>query len=162
LVQGSLVDLLQAYDVALAPSPRGRERELSLPDTSATITFTYADGSRKGGRISLSIPSAVLGMMRSESPVRDADWARELSNQLMGRIKNRLLQFNVKLSAGLPQSVDSKVLLQQLQANTNLRSYTGRTLRGEIVVTIEGLPHDSELVYVGPVKVADEGEILFF
>lgn len=156
------MDLMQAYDVAIAPSPRGRERELNLPDTSATITFNYVDGSRKPGRLTLSIPSAVLATMRSEAATRPGDWARELSNQLMGRIKNRLLQFNVKLSAGLPSSVDSKVLLQQLQANTSLRSYIGRTLRGEVVVTIDGLPHDSELVYVGPVKVADEGEILFF
>jgi hypothetical protein len=41
--------------------------------------------------------------------------------------------------------------------------YAGRTVRGDIIVTLEGLPHEAELSYVGPsLAAATEGEVLFF
>jgi hypothetical protein len=162
LVQASLVDLFQAYDIAVAPMPRSaRERPPPLPDVSAMIGFST--DSRRSGRLTLSLPSAVLALMKSvQGGFRQADWARELSNQLMGRIKNRLLQFSVRLQAGLPSNVDSKVLESQLQGSSSVRAYAGRTLRGEVVATLEGMPSDVELKYVGPGSVATEGETIFF
>ena len=163
LVQASLVDLFQAYDIAVAPMPRSaRERPPALPDVSSMIGFST--DSRRSGRLTLSLPSAVLALMKSDlqGGLRQADWARELSNQLMGRIKNRLLQFSVRLQAGLPSNVDSKILESQLQGSSSVRAYAGRTLRGEVVATLEGMPSDVELKYVGPGRVATEGETIFF
>jgi hypothetical protein len=166
LVQGSLVELFQAYGVAVAPSPRSsRERLPPLPDVSASITFTSGEGARKPGRLTLSVPSAILSLMRADplGGVRQSDWARELTNQLMGRIKNRLLQFTVRIQAHLPMNLESKLLAQQLQNDGGQRVYAGRTLRGNVIVTLEGLPHEAELAYVGPsLAVAAEGEVLFF
>jgi hypothetical protein len=165
LVQGSLVDLFQAYGVAVAPLPRSsRGYALKLPDVSTAIGFTTNTGLRKPGRLTLSMPSTVLGLMKVDGPVaiRQGDWARELANQLMGRIKNRMLQFNIRLQAGLPSTLDPKLLEKQLQNPIAMRAYAGRTLRGEVVVTIEGMPNDSELVYVGPAVVASEGDAILF
>jgi hypothetical protein len=164
LVQASLVDLFQAYGIALAPMPRSlRERPPTLPDVSAMIGFTTE--SRRSGRLTLSLPSAVIGLMKSEAPngFRQGDWARELTNQLMGRIKNRMLQFSVRLQAGLPANLEPKLLEGQLQsAPATMRAYTGRTLRGEVVVTVEGMLDDAELKYVGPNRVASEGDTILF
>lgn len=164
LIQASLVDLFQAYGIALAPMPRSlRERPPALPDVSAMIGFTTE--SRRTGRLTLSLPSAVIGLMKIETPngFRQGDWARELTNQLMGRIKNRMLQFSVRLQAGLPANLEPKLLESQLQAApANMRAYTGRTLRGEVVVTVEGMLDDAELKYVGPSRVASEGDTILF
>jgi hypothetical protein len=164
LVQASLVDLFQAYGIAVAPMPRSaRERPPPLPDISATIGFT--NEARRPGRLTLSLPGAVLGLMKGEaqSGFRQTDWARELTNQLMGRIKNRMLQFSVRLQAGLPSILDSKLLESQLQDSaTKVRAYAGRTLRGEVVATIEGMPDDLELKYVGPGRALSEGDTIFF
>lgn len=163
LVQGSLVELFQAYSVALAPQPRTARDPLPKPaEMSALIPFSHGS-SKRAGKLTLSLSVPVLSLMKADlGTTRQGDWARELCNQLMGRIKNRMLQFNVRLQAGLPSSVDSKRLEEQLRGALPARIYLGRTLRGDVLVTLDGLPHESELVYVGPANVANEGETLFF
>jgi hypothetical protein len=163
LVQGSLVELFQAYSVALAPQPRtSRDPLPKLSDICAWIGFTHGTPKRVG-KLTISLSAGVVGLMKVDlGGNRQVDWARELCNQLMGRIKNRMLQFNVRLQAGLPSSVDAKLLEEQLRNAPTTRCYLGRTLRGDVVVTLDGLPHEAELVYVGPTSVANEGEAIFF
>ena len=91
-----------------------------------------------------------------------SDWTRELANQLMGRIKNRLLPFNVRLRLGVSSGIESAKLSQRLETSRDLRVYTGRTLRGEIVVTLEGLPDETELSYVGLASAPTEGATILF
>jgi hypothetical protein len=163
LVHGSLVDLFGAYNVAIAPLPRSaRPLSATLPDTSASVGFTRP-GLLAAGRVTLSLPSSLLDTMSpgSEGKLK-ADWARELANQLIGRIKNRLLPFNVRLQIGVSTMLESVKLERQLQGSLDARVYTGRTLRGETVVTFEGLPEVSELSYVGPVNTAAEGDAILF
>jgi hypothetical protein len=163
LVQGSLVDLFQVYGVALAPLPRTVPVQASqVPEIAAAIIFTHGSGYQ--GRLTISVPISVLELTvsRGALPLQQADWARELANQLLGRIKNRLLQFGLRIQAGLPFSVDPQRTEEPIAAATATRVYAARTLRGQIVVTIEGLPKESELVYVGPAGVASEGEAILF
>ena len=161
LVQGSLVDLFAAYSVAVAPLPRqSRQAAPTLPDISACVGFTL-DG--EPGRLTLSLPPLVLDLMPpSAGGTLKSDWARELGNQLMGRVKNRLLQFNVRLQVGVSAIVDSSKLRRQLESSLELRVYNGRTLRGEVVVTAEGLPQESKLVYVGQIAARSEGDAILF
>jgi len=164
LVQGSLVDLFAAYSVAVAPLPRQlRMVATTLPDISAAMGFTVLGTTGRKGRITLSVPTSVLDRMPlSAGGALKADWTRELTNQLMGRIKNRLLQFNVRLQVGVSTLIDSKNLAHQLATALDTRVYAARTLRGEAVVTIDGLPEDSELVYVGNNNQASEGDTILF
>lgn len=163
LVQGSLVDLFAAYHVAMAPLPRGPQQRGPLStDISANVTFTRGTG--QTGRLTLSLPTAVLELLKGDAGSSELhkDWARELANQLSGRVKNRLLQFNVRLQISPPASLDSKLLSCQLETSaSSTRSYAGRTLRGEVLVTIQGMPDDSELVFVGA-SGASEGDLILF
>jgi hypothetical protein len=163
LVQGSLVELFQAYSVALAPQTRTPRDPLpKMSEICAWIGFTHGT-QKRAGKLTLSLSAPIVTLMKVDlGGNRQVDWARELCNQLMGRIKNRMLQFNVRLSAGLPSSIDAKLLEDQQRSAPPARVYVGRTLRGEVVVTIDGLPHEAELVYVGPTNVANEGEAIFF
>lgn len=164
LVQGSLVDLFGAYQVAVAPLPRSSRPSIpTLSYISATVGFVRLGLASPAGRITLSLPSALLAQMSPLAAGKlQADWARELANQLMGRIKNRLLPFNVRLQLGVSTLVDSARLVHQLHGSSEARVYIGRTLRGEIVVTFEGVPEDSELSYTGPVGQASEGDAILF
>jgi hypothetical protein len=162
LVLSSLVELFAAYEVAVAPLPRiARELARIVPDVSAVVGFMRQRGNQPG-RMTLSVPSLVLGLMKSgtENALK-GDWARELANQLMGRLKNRLLLFGVRLQMGISSGVDSEGVVRQLQLPST-RVYAGRTLRGEILVTLEGMPNDAELTYVGPIKVPAEGDVILF
>lgn len=166
LVQSSLVQLFGAYNVAVAPLPRlSQPQQLpSIPDISVSVGLSRR-GAGATGRLTLSAPRELLqGMNRGPSGngALLVDWARELANQLAGRIKNRLLQFDVKLDVGISNVLDSKALGSQLATSPSVRMYAGRTLRGEVLVTLNGMPEESELTYVGPGQVASEGTIILF
>ena len=163
LVQGSLVELFAAHQVAVAPLPRSSaSRVPNLPDVSVAVAFSYAAGGEHAGRLTLSLPSAVLDQTRGpDGAAIKVDWARELANQLMGRVKNRLLPFDLRLTIGAQTVVDSTALERQLQSGGSARIYTSRTLRGTIVVTLQGLPEEYKLVYVGAPPPA-EGSVIWF
>ena len=162
LVQGSLVELFAAHQVAVAPLPRSSaSRVPNLPDVSVALAFSYAGGAN-AGRLTLSVPSAVLEQMRGpDGAAVKLDWARELGNQLMGRVKNRLLPFDLRLAIGALTALDSAALERQLQNGGNVRIYTARSLRGTIVVTLQGLPEEYKLVYVGA-PAPTEGSVIWF
>lgn len=162
LVQGSLVDLFAAYGIAAAPLPRMAGQMVSeLPEISFALSFKCESRQRNAGKLTFSVPTALLDHMKSDetASVR-LDWARELANQLLGRIKNRLLPFATRLDVGNPSVVEPRQLRERLQAQRDLRVYAARTVRGIVLVTLEGLPNDAELKYVGPGSAA-EGALLW-
>jgi hypothetical protein len=165
LLQGSLVDLFQVYGVACAPLPRDGRNE-RYPELSAVISFTSAsDGkcARASGRLSLSMSPEILELMGDQAQqARRADWSRELVNQLMGRFKNRLLPYGANLQAGLPSSIGREALEAGGGRATGRRVYRARTLRGEVVATLDGSLNEAELSYVGPTTTASEGELILF
>lgn len=159
LVQGSMVELLAAYGVAVAPLLRAAlDRTPAVPDVCGGAVFSSRG---KPGRVTLSIPTEVVELMKGATGLK-ADWVRELANQLAGRIKNRLLQFGVRLEVGAPTIIDPNVLTRQIASTPDMRIYGGRTLRGLVLVTLEGVPPDSELQYVGRVPGASEGDTILF
>jgi hypothetical protein len=167
LLQGSLVELFQAYGVAIAPLPRDARGEAQrYAELSAVIGFSSASDGRSAnavGRLCLSVPPEVLESMQSDRMPqgRQADWVRELANQLMGRFKNRLLPYGVTLQAGLPSSIAREVLETQ-QAPPGRRLYRARTRRGEVIATLDGSLKEGELSYVGHTVAAPEGELILF
>jgi hypothetical protein len=101
--------------------------------------------------------------MQPSAASAPGDWARELANQLLGRIKNRLLPFSVRLELGISAPVDSSHLAQQLAfATGEVRTYRARTLRGEVIVTLQGMPEDAALLYVGQTSSYSEGDVILF
>lgn len=168
LLQGALVELFQAYGVAIAPLPRDIRAEPDrYPELSSLIAFNAASDGKcasASGRLTLSMPTEVMDAMQSGQALqgRHADWSRELVNQLMGRFKNRLLPFGAKLQAGLPSSIGREALEAQTARAAGRRIYRARTLRGEIVATLDGTLNETELSYTAPTSAPTEGEMLLF
>jgi len=159
LIQASLVDLCGAYGVALAPLPRHTPTPAGTSDV--TVAVAFRGWGSTAGSLTLSLPSALLEYMKgTEATSVRLDWARELTNQLLGRIKNRLLPFGVRLEIGALTLVDPNRLRHQLKENQTSRTYAGRTLRGLVLVTVQGLPQDLTLTYVGGTAAA-EGSMLW-
>jgi hypothetical protein len=109
------------------------------------------------------MPSALFALVKDDEirAARPDDWARELVNQLMGRIKNRFLQFGATLQIGLPASINPNAE-ENPEHSSTLRVYTARTLRGDVLLTVDGMPEESELSYVGPEGLALEGDVILF
>ena len=72
-----------------------------------------------------------------------------------------MLQFQAVLRVGLPTTMRKEHLKQRASA-TATTCYRFRTLRGEIVVTLEGNIHSEPLTYSGQVRVAKEGDLILF
>lgn len=160
LVQGSVVDLFAAYQVAVAPLPSAPGANWPIPEVSATV-FLRSREANDPGRLTLSLPTSLLEQMKgSEPPAVQLDWARELCSQLGGRIKNRLLPFGVRVELGGLSLLNTQVLRDQLERSVGARIYAARTLRGLVLVTLQGLPEASTLTYVGAPSAA-EGTLIW-
>src|SRR5687768_6763442 len=72
LVQSALVELFAAYDIAVAPLPRYSQhpRIPTVPDVSAAVTFTLRGRLGPPGRLTLSLPSALLDSMKDGSTLK--------------------------------------------------------------------------------------------
>jgi len=114
--------------------------------------------------ITLSVPQAVFASTANDGPRRPLghDWIRELTNQLLGRIKKRLSQLQVNLQAGLP-SLATLDMLQRLQASNKAPSvYQFRTLRGDVIVVVDAVIDYSAMSYAGALELPNEGDIILF
>jgi hypothetical protein len=161
IIQSSTVELLQSYDLAVAP--RGRSEVKGYAPACESIGIIDFEGPKLAGRLTLSIPAAVFSIPNAHRTPNTtlADWTRELTNQLMGRIKNRLIQFQVKLRTHLPTVLSGAALEIQNRTRTEIL-YSFGSLRGEIKVTVDASLAGAVLEYSNASVLVPEGELILF
>ncbi len=160
IIQASAVELFRAHRVAVAPGTAySPSRAIAWPDTAAAIKFNSTE---LNGILTLGMPAEVLQQLGAANQgLRTRDLIRELTNQLMGRIKNRLLQCKVTLVTGLPSTSHGDVVESQRKAG-RLRIYPFRLLRGEFFVALDCSVSGARLSYSGDASGATEGDIIIF
>ena len=163
LVQNATVQVFQTYGVATAPVTRAPDAELSCDraDLAGAIAFFYG-GTQ--GQLVLCVPLAVLASTRDDltDPTWALDWIRELTNQLMGRIKNRMLRFQVDLRLGMPTAAKAEHLVGRSSKRTRPPwVYQFRSMRGDVWLALHDMIDESRLRYSG-VELASEGDVLLF
>lgn len=161
IIQSSMVDLFRSVGIVVAPMPHLDKMPTALPQyLGGSVSFA---GNAMNGALSLLVPVDVIELsrddgLRSSSPI---DFVRELTNQLMGRLRNRLSQYQTELRAGLPVGLHGASLQTRAQEKP-FALYGFRTLRGEVVVTLTGNIDCSNLVYSWTENAAQEGDIILF
>jgi hypothetical protein len=167
IVQGSTVDLFHTHGIAVAPVTQIARTPSSL-DPSGTNELMAAIGfTGRGctGTLILCVPDDVFALLKQDSqrPYSGRDWIREASNQLLGRIKNRLTQFQITIQSGLP-ATPGRDAVERLRARSALfLSYGFRTLRGRVLVVLGGDIDPSMFVYSGASAGSpSEGDIILF
>jgi hypothetical protein len=164
LIQSSAVGLFHAYGVAAAPlTPVTTSFEHLRPHYPVAVISFRSQG--MDAALILSIPPGVCSELKLDG-VRThthRDLVRELANQAMGRIKNRLTQYQVTLQCGLPTSVDRARDLELLAPQRGpLTSFGFRTVHQNILLAIKGTVDTSFLVYASATRINGEGAILVF
>jgi hypothetical protein len=162
IVQSSAVELFQVYDIAVAPFlaakslPTGLDEQLSSASTFGSPILS--------GSLAIFLPYAVHAIARHpvQQPFEPKDWTRELCNQLLGRIKNRLRGCDIDLRTGLPTSVTGTLLDRHRSGKPPEAIFGFRTLRGEITVTLTGNIDYSRIRYTGKNSAAKEGDVILF
>jgi hypothetical protein len=124
---------------------------LSSPKASGSLTLSWADPV-----FSLFTPPIAPASLGAR------DLMRELTNQLAGRVKNRLLNFTLMLTIGVPTVLSGQALERQRPRRETEVVYMFRTLRGEIIVTLDLAIDGDALSYSSTSRVAKEGDFIAF
>jgi hypothetical protein len=161
IVQAATVELFHSRGIALAPLPAGQlvSGQAGAPGLAGLVTF---NAPQLSGSLALFLADGIYGLFTpAVVGVATTDVLRELTNQLAGRMKNRLLQFQVTLQVGMP-SIVSNPAFDRTARNEVATRYAFRTLRGEVRVVLAAAVQEGVLTYSNAVKVAKEGEFTPF
>jgi hypothetical protein len=150
--------LFAAYDSPLTYTPHKR---------SDTQPFVLAGvigfaGSEMRGTLLLAMTSGVLEQL-SPSAASMRDWIAELSNQLLGRLKNQLLRFGTEIYTATP-SVLRGELLTPVRPLSSLAGHCFESARGTACVWLDVVIRDGFSLGepAAAAVAAAEGESLFF
>lgn len=148
--------------MAPLPSSVGNPHQVTYFNLAGLVTLSSA---KANGSLSLSWADAVFSLFSPPVPasaLSARDLLRELTNQLAGRVKNRLLNFSLMLTIGVPTVLSGQALDRQRQRRETEVVYKFRTLRGEIAVTLDLVIDPDTLSYTGQTRVAKEGDFIAF
>src|SRR5262245_15939012 len=165
ILQSSTVELFHSQGIAVAPlRPCPLGDQLRFYDWVGLIHFEAANLS---GALTVSIPMAVWSSRAGSAGARVdaetlADWHQELANQLMGRIKNRLLKFQLVLRPRLPSVLSGAALELHKKRSASEMLYRFRALRGDVLVVVDAPLERAILAYSGDLQIASEGELILF
>jgi chemotaxis protein CheX len=161
-----------ATDIELAVAPNGQQQP-ARAELAGIIGFTSQ--SMRGtltvvssfALFSRSRPEGARSQQLSGGTARDwlylRDWASELTNQLMGRLKNRLAGFGLKLSVSTPTALSGAALAFGTPASKRAVGHRFVSGTDELWVFFDAVT-DGDLVLVpqdgdGP---AAEGDVILF
>lgn len=165
IVQTATIGLLHSYGVGTAPLAVGRLPEPPKDDPSRLAGVMSFSATGFTGLLVLSVGPAILTATTSNPLATQhahLDWIRELVNQLMGRIKNRLVRFQVTLRVGLPSATTPDLAERQVAGSKMRLNYSFHTLRGDVLVTLAGHLDERVLSFSGNAEGVDEGDVILF
>ena len=165
IVQRATIDLFGSYGMAIAPSSGPDTKKTPYYDYLALVNFSSA---QFRGSLTFSASPATLGAMKKDlvTTLAQRDWTRELANQLMGRIKNKLIRYQLTLEATLPQIVDCRTYATSpaVRGRSSLKEviYVFRTVGSDVFVTLYSDYRDENLALSNTVFAAQEGDVIIF
>jgi hypothetical protein len=165
VVQTSMVELFQHYGVTIAPMRQALNTPAAAQSAQAAVGTISFRGDEMDGHLMLCMPMAVVRMTltaRNGKPHAEFDWVRELTAQLMGRIKNRLARVQVKLICGLPAASTNGSRPRIPAGSAESLVYDFHSLNGNLSVTLSGRVRPQRLVYTAGSPLIEEGDVLLF
>lgn len=162
LVRNAAEALFATYGAKLEPDGTPLSRTLKKTQLLGVIGFSSRDLS---GALLMAMPRALVERTLPTPDANPGDWCGELTNQLLGRLKNQLLKYQVAVNLSLPVVVcgEGMSLPASTRKITRYCSYACDGLIMCIRVEMELGPR-LELVRHEPTaeETVDEGELLLF
>ena len=160
IILNCTVDLFQAYDVAVEPAPQPVAESVTH---QGIIGFT---GEPLQGTLVIGATSSLMSLPQFAASTSEA-WMSELANQLIGRIKNRLLRFDVLVHLSTPVAVCGSSLSTQTNHHGAQPYYLHSRERPHAGLTIwfdvpADAPTEFSVAEGEEVDVPEEGEMLMF
>lgn len=167
LVDGLVLDstraLFESYGVELHRDGSSLAETLPAVQLVCSIGFSSPELS---GSLLLAVPDPVLAQTLPTPGANLADWSGELGNQLLGRLKNQLLNYDVAINLALPVVVSGGELSLPARARGLMRHFSFVSEPGRVFIRMAiELSPSAELVRrtgEGETVGMDEGELIFF
>ncbi|MBI2389575.1 MAG: hypothetical protein HYV09_08265 [Deltaproteobacteria bacterium] len=162
IVQRSTLELLEAIGVPAAPRLAGPSQAPMSGQFAGLVRFS-APAFR--GALSLTVPTKILArtVRASANEATLLDWLRELTNQLMGRLKNKLVRYQLLVRVAASTSGSAATMETQFRPiKGSERVYMFRTMTDDVVVRLRGELDDKALVFSSTAEVIDEGDVILF
>lgn len=152
----AMLDLFEAYSLTAEAAPVAVSAE---DPTVGVIGFT---ASKLRGNLALLIPSDVIRATQSGSD--PMDWAGELTNQYLGRLKNKLISYGVALEISTPLVVSGLSLRLQEPSGARTQRVDCNTSAGPVHALISVRVAEGFEISEEPSgePMASEGEMLLF
>jgi len=134
----------------------------------ASVLDAAGGGLRLSSTVSMDRELLALTHPSGVAAVRDRDledWCRELNNQLMGRVKNKLLRLGCEVTTGLPVLVSGTGVTVVVPPDIDSRQYFFTSEHGSMTFTLAMLFTPSFAFAASPVvdeEVKREGELSLF
>lgn len=134
VVKDASVGLLDAYGIAISLHSQDVISRVKTDFRAGVIGFS---GEHLKGSVSLQIDDETLKKIGSPSYDLN-DWVAELSNQLLGRIKNKLLRFDVIIGPSTPIAVTGEQLQMTFKSQkAHVLEFRGDSGNEKIVVYVD-------------------------
>lgn len=152
----SCQELFEAYDVDLVIE------DIEQPETCGLVGFIGFTNPELRGAFALAIerPPVAMGVEAANA----SDWVGELSNQLLGRFKNKLIGYGVILEMSTPLAMSGREISWITEFSHDNTIQFGSSNGAVIVYTDFEISSELELELVREPESAAmaEGELLFF
>jgi hypothetical protein len=161
IIQSSMVELFSTHGLSIAPRHR-RQVQNNVPDGDIFGMIGF-DGIGIGGHLLLAVTPDLFKLAASGRAKNTtfADWTRELTNQVMGLIKNRLVQFQVLLRTHIPTVISRAALERLQQRGVTEVLYTFGALRGDVSIAVDVSLTRVTLQYSNASLLLDDDVTLF-
>ncbi len=152
----AMTELFQAYSLDTEPSSAAQVADDPIV---GVIGFT---ASKLRGNLALLVPTGVIRATQSGSD--PMDWTGELTNQFLGRLKNKLIGWGVALELSTPLVVAGLSLRLQEPAGSQSQRVDVKTSAGPVHALISVRTAEGFELLEAPVgdPIAAEGEMLLF
>jgi CheY-specific phosphatase CheX len=155
------LSLFRAYDVSIEPADLEAYRK--NPDLTLVSVIGFA-GREVSGTLVLGTTAEPLEVSKPDA-ASARDWIAELANQLLGRIKNKVLRCGIEFYAMPPAVVSGSHLAPVTSSKEDFRPWVFATPGGIVCLWIElttpgGELHPDEQL-IGS-DIPGEGDVLLF
>jgi|SRR6185369_5101452 hypothetical protein len=154
-------ELFAAYGLARHMHPEPQASPAAGSTTYASVLGASGDGIRLSSTLSLDRELLVRTHPSGASDVAERDvedWCRELNNQLVGRLKNKMLRAGCAVTTGLPVLMRGSSIEAVTSEDQSYRQYFFSSKYGCLAFTLAMLlAPDLELA--APGSAADAGEV---
>ncbi len=153
IVTNATVELFASTGMAIVPST-------TTPSLDRVAVIGFGGGGLRGA-LGLGLSNALLEKLGQPQP---DDWLSEMSNQLLGRIKNRLMRHGATIGITLPMVLRG-LRVELVGASKELWAYPFEGPGGALCVWLDVLA-DAKFV-LGPASdegldIPSEGELILF